>query len=80
MEKHGSGRPTILIVERDQSVRKLQVIFLEREGFSVELADDGRRALDRVSEGMRRWGSVEDVEAALDPKAQDDGALPNRSR
>lgn len=39
---------TILIAERDQSVRKLQRIFLERAGFTVEFADDGHDALERA--------------------------------
>lgn len=38
---------TILIAERDQSVRKLQRIFLERAGFTLEFADDGVLALER---------------------------------
>jgi CheY-like chemotaxis protein len=38
----------ILIAERDQSVRRLQAHFLERAGFTVEFADDGRAALDRA--------------------------------
>jgi CheY-like chemotaxis protein len=38
----------ILIAERDQSVRKLQGLFLERAGFTVEFADDGRAALERA--------------------------------
>jgi CheY-like chemotaxis protein len=42
------GSPTILIAERDQSVRRLQTLFLEREGFTVEFADDGPAALERA--------------------------------
>jgi CheY-like chemotaxis protein len=42
------GSRTILIAERDQSVRKLQGLFLERAGFSVEFADDGHDALSRA--------------------------------
>jgi DNA-binding response OmpR family regulator len=38
----------ILIVERDRTVRELQLFFLNRAGFTVEFADDGRCALDRV--------------------------------
>ena len=37
---------TLLIVERDQSVRRLQTLFLERAGFKVEFADDGMCALE----------------------------------
>jgi two-component system response regulator MprA len=39
---------TILIAERDQSVRRLQALFLERAGFTVEFADDGQDALERA--------------------------------
>lgn len=38
----------ILIAERDESVRKLQGLFLERAGFTVEFADDGYEALERA--------------------------------
>jgi two-component system, OmpR family, phosphate regulon response regulator PhoB len=36
---------TILIVERDHTVRELQQYFLALEGFVVEFADDGESAL-----------------------------------
>lgn len=39
---------TILIAERDQSVRTLQLLFLGRAGFAVEFADDGQAALERA--------------------------------
>ena len=39
------GPRTILIAERDQTVRELQRFFLAREGFVVEFADDGESAL-----------------------------------
>lgn len=38
-------RPLILIAERDQQVRRLEQFFLEREGMTVEFADDGQAAL-----------------------------------
>lgn len=38
----------VLIAERDAHVRELQRFFLERAAFSVEFADDGRAALERV--------------------------------
>ena len=38
---------TILIAERDQNVRQLQRVFLERVGFTVEFADDGQAALEQ---------------------------------
>ena len=48
MQSFDPERPTILIAERDQSVRKLQTLFLERAGFAVEFADDGQAALERA--------------------------------
>lgn len=38
----------MLIAERDQSVRALQRVFLERAGLSIEFADDGLAALERA--------------------------------
>jgi CheY-like chemotaxis protein len=38
----------VLIVERDQNVRALQRVFLERAGLAVEFADDGAAALERA--------------------------------
>lgn len=38
----------ILIAERDESVRKLQKIVLERAGYTVLFADDGQDALERA--------------------------------
>jgi CheY-like chemotaxis protein len=43
-----AGRPVILIAERDRNVRELQLFFLTNAGFTVEFADDGQCALDRV--------------------------------
>lgn len=40
--------PLVLIAERDQTVRGLQRLFLERAGLAVEFADDGLAALDRA--------------------------------
>ncbi|MDP9349413.1 MAG: response regulator [Gemmatimonadota bacterium] len=48
MQSQDPESRTILIAERDQSVRKLQGLFLERAGFTVEFADDGRAALERA--------------------------------
>jgi CheY-like chemotaxis protein len=45
---HGNSARTILIAERDQSVRRLQTIFLERASFTVDFADDGPSALERA--------------------------------
>jgi CheY-like chemotaxis protein len=38
----------VLIAERDQQVRALQRVFLERAGLAVEFADDGLAALGRA--------------------------------
>jgi len=38
----------VLIAERDQNVRALQRVFLERAGLLVEFADDGLSALERA--------------------------------
>ena len=38
----------MLIAERDQNVRALQRVFLERAGLLVEFADDGLSALERA--------------------------------
>lgn len=48
MQTPGPETRPILIAERDRSVRKLEQIFLERAGFTVEFADDGRAALERA--------------------------------
>jgi CheY-like chemotaxis protein len=39
----------VLIAERDQTVRELQRVFLERVGLAVEFADDGIAALERAT-------------------------------
>lgn len=46
MPLRSSESSTVLIVERDLSVRKLQTLFLERAGFTVKFADDGTGALE----------------------------------
>lgn len=38
----------VLIAERDQQVRALQRVFLERAGLAVEFSDDGLAALERA--------------------------------
>ena len=42
-------RRTVLVVERDRSVRDLLRFFLERAGYAVELADDGLAALEHAT-------------------------------
>lgn len=41
-------RALILVVERDPHVRDLEKYFLEKAGYVVEFADDGRTALEAV--------------------------------
>ena len=60
----------ILVVEDEESVRDLLLLYLEKEGFQVELASDGEEALKKMSEfplisffrphaSQKRWmGSV----------------------
>ena len=48
MTSQPQGSRTILIAERDASVRKLEALFLERAGFSVAFADDGQVALEQA--------------------------------
>lgn len=45
-----SPRRTVLVAERDRSVRELLQFFLERAGYAVVLADDGVAALERALE------------------------------
>ena len=44
-----STRPTVLVVERDRSIRELQRVFLERAGFTVDFVEDGITALERTT-------------------------------
>lgn len=46
----GKGKAIILVVERDPSIRELELHFLHEAGYSVEFADDGNAALKRVRE------------------------------
>lgn len=50
MEKEASatGSAVILVVERDPHVRDLEGYFLEKAGFDVEFAGDGREGLELV--------------------------------
>jgi CheY-like chemotaxis protein len=48
MQSEGSSSGTILIAERDASVRKLQAVFLERAGFTLDFVDSGDCALERA--------------------------------
>jgi len=52
LQKYGeqSGTRRVLVVEDDASVRELLQRNLEKEGWSVALAENGRVALDRIAE------------------------------
>jgi len=39
---------SVLVVEDDRNIRRLLATYLERDGFNVQFADDGRTALDLV--------------------------------
>ena len=41
--------PTILVVDDDEAIRKLVALVARRRGFAVDLASDGREALDLIS-------------------------------
>jgi CheY-like chemotaxis protein len=42
---------TVFIIEDDVDTREMLAKFLELEGYTVELASNGRQALDRFSDG-----------------------------
>jgi len=46
-------RPTILLVDDDLDLREAAAEALEDAGYKVVRADDGRRALDEMSRGLR---------------------------
>jgi CheY-like chemotaxis protein len=43
--------PTVFIIEDDVDTREMLAKFLELEGYRVELASNGRQALDRLADG-----------------------------
>lgn len=45
--------PTVFIIEDDVDTREMLAKFLELEGYTVELASNGRQALDRLSAGAK---------------------------
>ena len=46
----GKGKAIILVVDRDPHVRELELHFLQEAGYSVEFADGGNAALEKVRE------------------------------
>jgi CheY-like chemotaxis protein len=45
------GQPTVFIIEDDLDTRDMLAKFLELEGYHVELAANGRQALDLLASG-----------------------------
>ena len=43
---------TVLIVEDDNDTREMLGRFLELEGYTVETAENGKRALERLGSGV----------------------------
>ena len=48
MTTDSPARRLVLIAERDNNVRELQSLFLNRGGYAVEFVDDGQMALDHA--------------------------------
>jgi CheY-like chemotaxis protein len=46
-------KPTVFIVEDDLDTREMLARFLELEGFTVESAENGKQALERLGGGGR---------------------------
>ena len=44
-----AAKPTILIVEDEADIRELVRYHLEQEGYAVEEADSGEKALERAA-------------------------------
>ncbi len=55
------GLPSILIVEDQADVREMLCIFLTGEGYAVSSADNGRRALQNLQDGLRPGVIVSDL-------------------
>lgn len=53
--------PAALVVDDDAGIRELIGELLESEGYTVELASDGQRALERLRASPRRMVVVLDV-------------------
>lgn len=48
MQTPEPSRPTVLIAERDQTVRQLEKYFLDKAGLCVSFAADGQEALEHA--------------------------------
>ena len=53
-----AGTSTILVVDDDEAIRTVAQRALERKGYSVIVAEDGRAALDILTRGGRRIDAV----------------------
>lgn len=53
--------PAALVVDDDTGIRELIGELLESEGYTVEMADDGQRALERLRASQRRMVVLLDV-------------------
>jgi CheY-like chemotaxis protein len=53
-----SDPKSILVVDDDDDIRSTLREFLENRGYTVHLAANGREALDRLRQGMRRPGLI----------------------
>lgn len=53
--------PAALVVDDDMAIRELIGELLESEGYAVELASDGQRALERMRASTRRMVVLLDV-------------------
>jgi two-component system response regulator ResD len=51
-------RSTILVVDRDRALQNLLKVLLTRAGFEVELAADGREALERLNGDGHHYAAI----------------------
>jgi DNA-binding response OmpR family regulator len=52
MSQEAAEQPGVLVVEDDPDIGKLLKWVLEREGYSVTLIDDGRKAREHIAAGV----------------------------
>ena len=64
-----SNTPTVLIVDDDPGIRKMLVEVLTLEGFPVELAENGREALDILATSGPRTVLLDLMMPVLDGRA-----------
>jgi DNA-binding response OmpR family regulator len=61
MAAEPAAQPGVLVVEDDPDIGKLLKLVLEREGYSVTLIDDGRKAREHIAAGAAARLVVLDV-------------------